>query len=78
MRLQRELNAVREDFSNAGKQLGFAMENFERADKRLARFEGRLGAIEPSQNVLLGSSSSVASDMLPMAAKDPLEEIQER
>ena len=78
MRLQRELNAVREDFSKAGKQLGFAMENFERADKRLARFEGRLGAIEPSQNVLLGSSSSVASDMLPMAAKDPLEEIQER
>ena len=45
MRLQRELTAVREDFGKAGKQLGFAVENFEKADKHLARFEGRLGGI---------------------------------
>ena len=51
MRLQRELTVVREDFGKAGKQLGNAVENFEKADKHLARFEGRLGAIEPGQEV---------------------------
>lgn len=49
MRLQRDMSGVREDFSKAGKQLGFAMENFDKADKRLARFEGRLGALEPGR-----------------------------
>ena len=67
MRLQRELAVVREDFGKAGKQLGFAVENFEKADKRLARFEGRLGAIEPSQ-----------ASILPLAAQDPMEEVKER
>ena len=60
MRLQRELTAVREDFGKAGKQLGFAVENFEKADKHLARFEGRLGGISPSGPAL----------------PNPLEEIQ--
>lgn len=63
MRLQRELTAVREDFGRAGKQLGFAVENFEKADKHLARFEGRLGGIGPS-----GPSGP--------ALPNPLEEIE--
>ncbi len=49
MRLQRELAGVREDFDRDGKQLGFTVENFEKAEKHLARFEGRLDAIEPGQ-----------------------------
>ena len=65
MRLQRELNMVREDFGKAGKQLGFAVENFDKADKRLARFEGRLGAIEPGGAVSL-------------EPPEPMERIEER
>ena len=65
MRLQRELNVVREDFGKAGKQLGFAVENFDKADKRLARFEGRLGAIEPGGPVSLEPQA-------------PMERIEER
>ena len=68
MRLQRELSAVREDFSKAGRQLGFAVENFEKADKHLARFEGRLEAIEPGQG---------ESGALPPAAQDPMEKVEE-
>ena len=46
MKLQKELSAVREDFGRAGKQLGFAVENFEKAERHLDRFEGRLSTIE--------------------------------
>ena len=49
MRLQRDMSAVREDFSKAGKQLSFAKDNFDKAEKHLSRFEDKLGAIEPSQ-----------------------------
>lgn len=45
-RLQKDLTGVREDFSRAGKQLGFAVENFEKAEKHLIHFEDRLEAIE--------------------------------
>lgn len=43
--LSKELAGVREDFDRAGKQLKHAVENFERADRRLGRFEGRLELI---------------------------------
>ena len=78
MRLQRDLTVVREDFSKAGKQLGFAVENFEKADRRLARFEGRLGAIEPSQGGSPEPLRSETSNILPLAAQDPMEEVGER
>ena len=78
MRLQRDLTVVREDFSKAGKQLGFAVENFEKADRRLARFEGRLGAIEPSQGGSPEPLRSETSNILPLAAQDPMEEVEER
>ena len=44
--LQKELDGLRGDFDMAGKQLGFASENFRKAEKHLSRFEDRLGAIE--------------------------------
>lgn len=46
IKLQKELAAVREDFGRAGRQLGFAVENFEKADRHLSRFEARLETIE--------------------------------
>lgn len=44
--LQKELEGVREDFTKAGKQLGFAVDNFEKAQKHLNRFGEKLTAIE--------------------------------
>ena len=46
IRLQRELTAVRESFDKAQKQLGFALTNFQEADKYLSRFENKLQSIE--------------------------------
>ncbi len=52
VRLQKELAAVREDFEKAGKQLRFAVTNFDKAEAHLTRFEDRLGTIEaPTEGV---------------------------
>ena len=47
-RLQKDLGLVRDRFATAGKQLGFAVENFGKAEKHLSRFEDHLGSIEAS------------------------------
>ncbi len=46
MKLQKDFSGVREDFEVAGKQIRHALTNFERADRRLGRFEDKLQAIE--------------------------------
>ncbi|MBI3615917.1 MAG: DNA recombination protein RmuC [Candidatus Omnitrophica bacterium] len=43
-RLQKELGGVREDFDLTGKQLRYALTNFEKAERHLGRFEDRLGS----------------------------------
>ncbi len=74
MRLQKELLGVREDFDRAGKQLEFAKSNFEKADKRLARFEERLIAIETTP----GAALEAPAKALPQAQPNPMEEIHDR
>ena len=51
VRLQQELNAVREDFDRAGDQLRNAAKNFEKAERHLGRFEDKLQAIEAPREV---------------------------
>lgn len=46
IKLQKEFAGVQEDFDVAGKQIRHALTNFERADRRLGRFEDKLQAIE--------------------------------
>jgi len=71
MRLQRELTGVREDFGKAGKQLGYAMENFEKADRHLSRFEGRLGAIEGGEQTKVPGTVPVpGTDVTPVLKED--------
>ena len=48
MKLKSELAAVREDLNRAGKQMGNAVENFQKADKHLGKFQDRLENIVPS------------------------------
>ena len=65
-RLQRELSGVREDFDKAGKQLRFAVTNFENAQRHLSRFEDRLEGIEIPPE---------APRALPLHEQDPVEEV---
>ncbi|PIQ82107.1 MAG: hypothetical protein COV76_05440 [Candidatus Omnitrophica bacterium CG11_big_fil_rev_8_21_14_0_20_64_10] len=59
MKLQKDLIAVREDFDLTGKQLRHAVANFEKADKRLSRFEDRLEQVEaaPASDAVLPPST---------------------
>lgn len=79
IRLQKELELVREDFSKAGKQLGYAVENFEKAQKHLDRFEGRLTAIESPSEAVAGQEAVVrhplAAAALPAAEGEILKEV---
>ena len=53
-RLYKELAAMREDFDAAGKQLRYAVTNFDKAERHLAKFEDKLGAIQaPAQQPVL-------------------------
>jgi DNA recombination protein RmuC len=54
IRLQQEFTAVKEDFDVAGKQLRYAVANFEKAERHLGRFEDRLGAMESPGEALRG------------------------
>ncbi len=58
-KLQKELGGVREDFDLTGKQLRYALTNFEKAERHLGRFEDRLGsAIEgPESKAVLPAPS---------------------
>jgi len=49
MKLQKELASVREDFDLTGRQLRYALVNFEKAERHLGRFEDRLEVIEAPQ-----------------------------
>ena len=74
-RLQKELGAVREDFDKAGKQLKFAVSNFENAQRHLSRFEDRLEAIElppPAARARLPLEEAAPGP--PPRARLPLEE----
>jgi DNA recombination protein RmuC len=51
MKLKSELAAVREDLNRAGKQMGNAVENFQKADRHLGKFQDRLENIVPSGGV---------------------------
>lgn len=46
IKLQKDLGQVREDFDLTGKQLRFALNNFEKADRHLGRFEDRVNTVE--------------------------------
>lgn len=64
--LNRELSNVREDFNKTGKHLRNALDSFERSDKRLDRFEGRLESVEMTKT---------ESPALIQKEKQPVEEV---
>ena len=64
--LNRELSNVREDFNKTGKHLRNALDSFERSDKRLDRFEGRLESVETTKTEL---------PALPQKEKQSVEEV---
>ncbi len=66
IRLQKELSEVRQNFDLTGKQLRYALDNFEKADRRLARFEDRLDSME--------SHPQEITDSLPAATASTLKE----
>ncbi len=65
--LNRELSNVREDFNKTGKHLRNALDSFERSDKRLDRFEGRLESVE---------TTKTESPALTEKEKQPVEEVE--
>lgn len=66
-RLQKEFSGVREDFDKAGKQLRFAVQNFDNAQRHLSRFEDRLEAVEAPEKV---------SGALPVQTDGQIEEMK--
>ena len=68
IRLQQEFIGLKEDFERTGKQLQYAMDNFNKAEKHLFRFEDRLEAIEAppgSSDVLLPKSQESEKEPSP-------------
>jgi len=63
IRLQQELAALKEDFDRAGKQIKNAADNFDKAERHLARFGDRLEGIEtpadPSKGLPLQREESL-------------------